>query len=93
MCNEINHSVCYTTATYEVHTFKNKNKRKYVTFHDGGRYHIETSPLICFDWFLYDIGLRHERVKIHISLSFSDLYLFIRSCKVVMIETRAYEIA
>ena len=43
-----------------------------------GRYHIETSPLICFrksmdwflydirksmDWFLYDIGLRRERVK------------------------------
>ena len=26
--------------------------------HDGGRYHVETSP-----WFLYDIGLRHERVK------------------------------
>ena len=31
--------------------------------HDGGRYHIETSPLICSEWFLYDIGLRHERVK------------------------------
>ena len=29
-------------------------------FHDGGRYHIETSTM---DWFLYDIGLRHERVK------------------------------
>ena len=26
-----------------------------LTFHDGGRYHIETS--------LYDNGLRHERVK------------------------------
>ena len=36
-------------------------------FHDGGRYHIETSPLILFrksvDWFLYDNGLRHERVN------------------------------
>ena len=38
-------------------------------FHDGGRHHIETSPLICscsanqMDWFLYDNGLRHERVK------------------------------
>ena len=29
-------------------------------FHDGGRYHIEPSSLI---WFLYDNGLRHERVK------------------------------
>ena len=28
MCNERNHSFCYTTTTYEVHTFKNKNKRK-----------------------------------------------------------------
>ena len=27
-------------------------------FHDGGRYHIE--PM---DWFLYDNGLRHERVN------------------------------
>ena len=36
-------------------------------FHDRGRYHIETSPLIWFgsmDWFLYDIGLRHERIKL-----------------------------
>ena len=32
-------------------------------FHDGGRYHIETSPLFIMDWFLYDNGLRHERVK------------------------------
>ena len=35
-------------------------------FHDGGRYHIETSPLICrksMDWFVYDNGLRHERFK------------------------------
>ena len=23
-----NHSICYTTTTSEVHTFKNKNKRK-----------------------------------------------------------------
>ena len=28
MYNERNHSVCYTTATYEVHNFKNRNKRK-----------------------------------------------------------------
>ena len=34
-------------------------------FHDGGRYHIKTSPLLCksMDWFLYDNGLRHERVN------------------------------
>ena len=33
--------------------------------HDGGCYHIETSPLICksMDWFLYDNGLHHERVN------------------------------
>ena len=30
MGNERNHSICYTptTTTYEVHTFKNKNKKK-----------------------------------------------------------------
>ena len=31
MCNErnsSNHRICYTTWTYEVHAFKNKNKRK-----------------------------------------------------------------
>ena len=35
------------------------------SLHDGGRYHIENSPLICksMDWFLYDIGLRHEKVN------------------------------
>ena len=26
MWNERNHSICYTITTYEVHTFKNKNK-------------------------------------------------------------------
>ena len=35
-------------------------------FQDGGRYHIETSPSICgaksMDWFLYDNGLRLEKV-------------------------------
>ena len=28
VCNERNYRISYTTATYEVHTFKNKNKRK-----------------------------------------------------------------
>ena len=35
-------------------------------FHDWGRYHIKTSPLIWLDWldwFLYDSGLHRERVK------------------------------
>ena len=36
-------------------------------FHDGGCYHIETSPIDLqrksMIWFLYDNGLRHERVK------------------------------
>ena len=32
--------------------------RSHSLFHDGGRYHIETSPLICrvMDWFLYATG-------------------------------------
>ena len=36
----------------------------YWLFYDGGRYHIETSPLLrkSMDWFLYDNGLSHERV-------------------------------
>ena len=29
MCNERNHSICYTTTTYKVGTFKNKNKRNH----------------------------------------------------------------
>ena len=28
-----------------------------------GPYYIETSPLICSNWFLYDGELRHERVN------------------------------
>ena len=35
--------------------------------YDGGRYHIETIPLICsangMEWFLYDNGPRHEIVN------------------------------
>ena len=50
----------------------------YKLFHDGGRYHIETSPLIyrenqfidlqgkSMDWFLYDNGLRHVRLNMKI---------------------------
>ena len=37
-----------------------KKKKKFNYERDGGRYHIETSPL---DWVLYDNGLRHERVN------------------------------
>ena len=29
MFNERNDSICYTTATYEVHTFKNKKKESH----------------------------------------------------------------
>ena len=61
MCNERNHSICYATTTYEVHTFKNRNKRKSL---------------------LRDISVYHCR-----------LYLFIRSCKFVTTEIRAYDIA
>ena len=35
--------------------------------HDGGRYHIETSPVLrskSMDSFVYNNGLRHERVKL-----------------------------
>ena len=40
-------------------------RKKTKPFPGGGRYHIETSPFICSGnhWFLYDLGLRHERVK------------------------------
>ena len=58
MCNERNHSICYITTTYEVHTFKNKTERKR-----------------------------------HFCLLFSLLYLLIRSYKLAIIETRAYDIA
>ena len=47
------------------------------------RYHIETSPLICssksMDGFLYDNGLRHERVKyflIYVTLKVFQFFLF-----------------
>ena len=40
-----------------------ENRGMRLIFHDGGRYHIETIPLICGEWFLYDNGLQHERVK------------------------------
>ena len=40
------------------------NTFKKQLFHDGGRYHIETNGLRkSMDWFLYDNGLRYERVK------------------------------
>ena len=48
----------------------------YFNFHDGGRYHI--------DWFLYDNGLRHERVKhliafpTNISIKYFQNKLFIK---------------
>ena len=55
-------------------------------FHDGGRYPIETSSLICRakhmqSIFLYDNGLRHERVNICITIQchcakFSGFNLF-----------------
>ena len=38
-------------------------------FHEGGRYSYrnQSIDLLCksMDWFLYDIGLRHERVKLY----------------------------
>ena len=39
----------------------------HIVFHDGGPHHIETRSfiLLCksMDWFLYDKGLRQERVN------------------------------
>ena len=29
MCNERNHSICYTTVTYEINTFKKKLKENH----------------------------------------------------------------
>ena len=51
-----NHSICYNTTTYEVHTFKNENKRKWLR-----------------DIFVYLLLF----------------YMFIHSCKFVVIETGA----
>ena len=67
MCNERNHNICYTTATYEVHFLKNQKKKK-----------KKKKKII---------------VKGHFCLSFSRLCRFIRSCKFVIIEARAYNIA
>ena len=38
----------------------------FLTRHDGGRYHIETSdwPSKSMNWFLYDNGVRHERINV-----------------------------
>ena len=77
----------------------NSHEQSILELQVGGRYHIETNPLICggryhietspftlrrplsyrnqsirlrsksMDWFLYDNGLRHERVKIAIMLT------------------------
>ena len=52
---------------YEMGTFPKNWLMSDLNIHDGGPYHIETSPLISegksVDWFLYDRDLRHERVK------------------------------
>ena len=42
--------------TFNGTTFNGSLLMEAKLFHDGGRYHIET-------WFLYDNGLRHERVR------------------------------
>ena len=39
-------------------------RQMFLIFHYGGRYHIETRPMIkSVDGFLYDNGPRHEKVK------------------------------
>ena len=47
------------------HTNYNRCLPIYLTLSWRRRYHIEISPLLCkpMDWFLYDYGLRHEKVK------------------------------
>ena len=50
-----------------------------------GRYHIETSPLICraMDWFPYDNGLRHERVMEEFVILFRDKNRLVSSAKIL----------
>ena len=51
-------------------------------FHDGGPYHIGTSPLICrTNLFLYDRDLRHKRVN-HILFHLKNQNLLVlRKCE------------
>ena len=46
MCNERNHSICFTTTTYQVHTFKNKNKKNEL-LRDTFVYHFLVYLPIC----------------------------------------------
>ena len=67
---------CWWCFFYAMNWISRSNNFK--LFHDGGRYHIETSPLICFHWFLCDNGLRHERVKNKSSHDVMRLEIIIR---------------
>ena len=52
-----------------IHGNRKKQKNKlcrikcYFTLSRRSPYHIETSPLICMHWFLYDRDLCHEKIK------------------------------
>ena len=64
--NEINKLSLSIISRYFIITMKVCNDFiKIWLFHNGHRYHIETSPLLrkSMDWFLFDNSLRHERVK------------------------------
>ena len=62
--NNMIHLLCQPISSQRSLFIPSEKIRK--PFQDGGRYHIETSPLICvaksMDWFLYDNGLRLEKV-------------------------------
>ena len=53
---------CFVKKSASVDAIKVKLSQTNEPFRLGGRYHIETSPLIC-KANQYDIGLRRERVN------------------------------
>ena len=62
------------TNLVNIKSFSDDGGHMYKLFHDGGPYHIETSPLKSMGWFLYDRDLCHERVKQHLSNIWSSIH-------------------
>ena len=61
MCNEINHNIILTItrSTYEVHTFKNKNKRKsFLSF-------SHNCEFVIIETHTYDIAHGEKAMLIH----------------------------
>ena len=60
----------------------------------GDLYHIETSRLVqwfkSMDWFLYDNGLRHERVN-NLFISFLNLFISLIELKNILLKEHRRE--